>query len=269
MVTTWNGEEARLFVNGRDAADGWRSSGIDMPAFYNEVHDLFVGADNLGTARDLNGYLGCLNIYDEVLTFKQIREKYHASLPDGSCQIIVEIVSPRPGEVILPSTKLAFSVSLEGECGIDVFTVDKFSIECSNDPEFSTILYSTEIDVQDVLLYEVLKDISQGFETAMFIRIVPQKDLAKAAAGTDIGFISLAVPVAFDTTASVTNGNRKVSLPATDYTNSNVFRESSVSVYNLSGKRIKHVGQKQFKSSKGVYLVKLPHSSKARIQLKR
>lgn len=284
MVATWDGEEARIFVNGRDATDGWRSSGIDLPAFYKETTNLYIGTDNHGNVRDLNGYLGFFNVYDKVLSLKEIREKYRASLPEESCRIIIGITSPRSGELILPSTKLTFSVSMEGNCEKEDFNKEEYTIEFSNDPGFSTILYSTKVNIKDialtdvqsgisqifgsVMLSDVLSGISQNFESAMFIRISPQSSLTRRSYA-QVGITSLAVPVLYDPKISTKLKNTpQIASQAIKYAGYNLFDEQSVEVYDFCGRRIKHIGQIRSTSSTGIYIVKSQHSSKTFIRFK-
>jgi hypothetical protein len=269
MVATWDGEEARIFVNGRDATDGWRSTGIDLPAFYNKMHKLYIGSDNLGSVRDMNGYLGFLNVYDKALSLKEIREKFHASIPEGSCQIIIKISSPRPGEVILPSTKLTFSVTMEGNCETEKLNNKSYTIELSDDPEFSTILYSTKVQIQDLMLSDVLSGISQKFESAMFIRIKPLSSLPKRS-DTKINITSLAVPVVFDYKVSNLKNKIEITSQAAKHAGPKLFDEPSAEVYDLCGRPVKQkTGQTRFTSSTGIYIVKLKQSSKTFIRFKR
>ena len=85
LVGVWDGEEMRIYLDGRDATDEARTqNGGSQPAFLPEA-TLTVGARNEGDsdARHLDGEMDFVRVLDGALTDRQILKRYRKTL-DGN-----------------------------------------------------------------------------------------------------------------------------------------------------------------------------------------
>jgi hypothetical protein len=172
MVATWDGQEMRLFLNGHEATDGWRTIGIDEPAFIKDTSTLFFGAENLGGLRHFNGKIDFLKIHDKVLTLPEIRENYGESRDkvDNTCTYRIVITSPRAGEVISLSTKIGFTVVPDNGCTAATLPTI-YAVELCSDPSFEANVVSLTTDALEHTLAELLKDVEFTIQGVVFVRI--------------------------------------------------------------------------------------------------
>lgn len=136
MVATWDGTTMLVYLNGRDATDNWRTTGAQLPVLIANVRTVYVGAQDATAARHVNGKIGFVNVYNEVLSPGDVWNKFRQSAGGNICARFIEIESPRCGEVISPDTKIKFSV--RDSLGNDVTPSGKsYSVHICREPTFS------------------------------------------------------------------------------------------------------------------------------------
>ncbi len=150
MVTVWDGEEMRLYLNGQDATDPYRITGAGAEPRIDSVKDLFIGARNSG-AFDVvpyDGLIDYIRIEDKALSPEEIRERFRETFApesrDSLCWGVALPVYPRAGQVCRGRLRIETKIFNHGACTDTSFLAgflqgDTVEIEIAKDPNFETI----------------------------------------------------------------------------------------------------------------------------------
>jgi hypothetical protein len=147
MAAVWDGQKARIYLNGFDATDKWRPNGAGSQPFFNPTAILTVGARYGGKfdARHFSGSVDFIRILDTALSDAAVLQRYLDLQKDSArspaCEAKVIPIAPLPGEFCDSGCAFRFSLKAMGSCevpGKDVSMKDGDSvdIEFSDDPGF-------------------------------------------------------------------------------------------------------------------------------------
>lgn len=103
MVAVYDGADMRIFLDGKDATDGWRVQAQDAKPVLDSIARLHVGArtEESYDSRHSNGAIDFVRIHDSALSSAGIRSRFKALAVDDSragCGRMPVIVSPAPGK---------------------------------------------------------------------------------------------------------------------------------------------------------------------------
>lgn len=207
LVATFDGDEMRLFLDGHDAVDGWRTQGEALAPRIDPVATAFVGARTSGTwdSRHLDGQIDYVRIVDSAMSLREIRERYKQTLPeqDRTCKRTIHIVSPAPGEMVDGKTKLKLELVGSGSCSDPVLAIDTtfevgdgFEIQWSNNPDFTEQVQTVVISTPELEFGQLQPAGELPCRNGCYMRARPQK------AGSEATVQSLA-PVAGRVAAAV------------------------------------------------------------------
>jgi hypothetical protein len=171
MVTTWDGQRMKLFLNGVEATDEWRTIGADEPVKVNDTSTLVLGAERMSDLnRHFNGKVDFLRIYDKALTLDEIKDRYNEKNDKKECSYQIIITSPKAGEVITTETKLSFALIADKGCSLSFFP-SNFKVQIASDPEFKTIILNATTSSLENIVLLLLKGNTVPEEGVIFIRV--------------------------------------------------------------------------------------------------
>lgn len=101
----------RIYLNGKDATDGWRTQGANASPRLDTTAMLHIGARTVDSwdSRHASGAIDFVRIHDSALSGASIRSHYRELNPgahDARCGRIPVIVSPEAGQWINGKSKL-------------------------------------------------------------------------------------------------------------------------------------------------------------------
>jgi hypothetical protein len=233
MVATWDGKEMRIFLNGHDATDGWRTLGVDLPAFVKPVRPLNFGAENATAWRHFDGKIQFVKIYDAALSLPEIRDHYLASNEGQPCVNYIPLESPKCGEAIGPATRIRFSAP-ESECQGQVVPTG-YIIQFCTKPDFSENVVGFKVTMTDCLLGDLLKSASVELKGLIFLRIVADKPgFGKMASSAPAAVYaqSATLPAYMIDPATVARKSAPV------YNSKNILHDPAAIIFDCQGRKI-------------------------------
>lgn len=103
MVAVYDGSDMRVFLDGKDATDGWRVQAQSAKPVLSQIAQLHLGArtEESYDSRHSNGRIDFVRIHDSALSTSAIRARFSTLSKDDSrsrCGRMPVIVSPAPGK---------------------------------------------------------------------------------------------------------------------------------------------------------------------------
>jgi hypothetical protein len=157
MVATWDGQVMKIYLNGREAIDEWRTIGKALPSFVKDTSTLYFGSENTQGLRHFNGKIEFVRIYNKALSSTEIRDQYIKTFKTATCPKEIIIDSPKSGKVITGTTRFKFSVSDSNGCSLKG-SVSKYHIDFCTNPEFSQDVHSYECNDTDIAMKDLIKN---------------------------------------------------------------------------------------------------------------
>jgi hypothetical protein len=271
MVATWDGKEMRIFLNGHDATDGWRTNGVDLPAYVKEISTLSFGAEHLDAWRHMDGKIEFVRIHDKALSLSEIRESYLKTLAGQPCVDFIIIESPKAGEIIGPQTKISFSLPQQSDCLGSAVTYT-YTVQLSTDPEFTQNVYSFTLTTNQTTLGDLIKGMAFDLKGIVFIRVLAGKKAdalgkrAEAAPAVVLAKSAGQPAYLIDATVGIIHKDHSSSLNRTPLSGGNVV------LFDCMGRR---VPVSQYKNGlltnlkTGIYFTNTPVNGKNRLLLVR
>ncbi|MBN1980398.1 MAG: LamG domain-containing protein [Chitinivibrionales bacterium] len=147
-VFTWDGKEMRIYLNGCDVSDTWRTQGRQMTSNVPAKKALYFGIRNFDgyDERHFNGLMNFIHIYDYALPNEAVQDHYFHAMEDiDSCDVVISVKSPKFGDTITGDTRFEISIDTIGLCDSTALSMlnKKLLLVLSNDPlfEHDTIQY--------------------------------------------------------------------------------------------------------------------------------
>lgn len=103
MVAVYDGADMRIFLDGKDATDGWRVQAQEAKPVLDRLAPLHIGArtEESYDSRHSDGAIDFVRIHDSALSSAGIRSRFKTLAVDDSraeCGRMPVIVSPAPGK---------------------------------------------------------------------------------------------------------------------------------------------------------------------------
>ena len=148
MVGTWDGEKMRIYINGLDATDRWRTVGAGLIPNLQPVGDAWIGARTLepDDPRHFDGVIDFVKAADGALTPQQIHERYRDTFVpqdrDSLCRGTVIPKYPESGGACKGKLDLEFKILGHGACTDTAFVAallagDSIEIEIAKNQDFT------------------------------------------------------------------------------------------------------------------------------------
>lgn len=159
LVAVYDGQDMRLFLDGKDATDGWRVQAADAKPVFNPLATLHLGASHTGSwdTRHTFGKLDYVRIHDSAMTSRSIRESFKASAlldevpQETECGRVARLVAPETGK--WANGKTCVKVRLEHAAGCvdregraEWKKGDRIKVRFSKDPEGEDFV---EVEMRD------------------------------------------------------------------------------------------------------------------------
>jgi hypothetical protein len=197
FVAVWDGENARLYLNGLEATDPWRRNGVGSQPALDSAALLTIGARYGGAfdQRHFQGSLDFVRMLDTAMSEGQIRLRYRESMGADTganpCKPRIVPVSPQAGElcdsgcafrckVTMPSTCPDFSLDGKLRPG------DSLEVEFSAEPDFVNPFLQTKVGQADFRIGKESREKAAEFKGPCYwrARLIPKAVLAKRSAET-------------------------------------------------------------------------------------
>jgi hypothetical protein len=193
LVGTWDGERMRIYINGLEATDHWRTVGAGSLPNLQPVGDAWIGARTLESydPRHFDGVLDFVKAADGALTPQQVHGRYRDTfLPqdrDSLCRGMVIPKYPESGGACKGKLVLEFKILGHGACTDTAFVAallagDSIEIEIAKNEDFTNGLIHVVVSSANAeLAIEKLADLA-GYKGVIFWRgrILHAKDMAMA-----------------------------------------------------------------------------------------
>lgn len=103
MVAVYDGSDMRLFLDGKDATDGWRVQAANATTALNTTALLHIGASTTSSydSRHAFGKIDFVRIHDSAMSSRSIRESFRKlapESPEAKCGRHPVIVTPQSGK---------------------------------------------------------------------------------------------------------------------------------------------------------------------------
>lgn len=150
MAAVWDGQAARIYLNGLDATDTLRVDGAGKPSRIDSVLTAYVGGRSEGSydPRSFDGDIDFVRLEDRALTPEEIHARYKDTFVparrDSLCQGVVIPAYPEAGQVCQAGLRFEIKIANHGACTDPAFIAglisgDSIEIELAKDPSFDTV----------------------------------------------------------------------------------------------------------------------------------
>ena len=212
LVGTWDGDRMRIYLNGSDATDSWRTQGPEASPILGDTVDAFVGSRTSGDfdPRHLKGVLDYVKVEEGSISENEIHKRYKGSfvpeVRDSLCMGVVVPKYPEAGQLCKGKLDFEFKIINHGACTDPAFLAaflagDSVEVEISKDASFTDIILHAVVAGMSLHLDAANLPGLEGYQGALYwrVRLVHPKRgaLAKSAANTP-GDWSLARPLIVD-----------------------------------------------------------------------
>ncbi|MBW8889157.1 MAG: LamG domain-containing protein [Fibrobacteres bacterium] len=257
FVGTWDGADMRIYLNGSDATDSWRTQGPEATPFLGGEVDAYVGARTNADfdPRHLEGAIDFVKVEEGAISENEIHKRYKDSFVpedrDSLCRGVVIPKYPEAGQLCEGKVDFEFKIINHGACTDTSFLAsflagDSVEVEISKDAAFADVVLRTVVTVTSLHLDPDSIPALADYHGALYwrVRLIHAKPaaLAKASASTPDEW-SLSRPLVLDMPAVGLMRPRAPSLrPVLFRSGSGFFVAGTASsaapvLFNLAGKR--------------------------------
>lgn len=152
LIGVWDGTDMRIYLNGANATDKWRTQGQESAPNIDSVVGVYAGAgfDAPTNNTYLDGIVDYVKVEDGALSDLEIRKRYRNSFEpqvrDSLCISVINPNYPEAGQLCKGKLDLDFKVTGHGACTDTSFTPkvatgDSAEVEISKDPSFTDLSF--------------------------------------------------------------------------------------------------------------------------------
>jgi hypothetical protein len=247
----------RIYLNGMDATDIWRTQGLSAEPLLGSTVDAYVGSRTSSNfdPRHLDGTLDYVKVEDGALSENEIRKRYNDNfvpqVRDSLCMGVIIPKYPEAGQLFKGKLDLDFKITNHGACTDPAFLAgllagDSVEIEIAKNASFTDLVFHAVVAF--TTLHLEAKDLSglAGYKGTLYWRVrlihAKQAGLAKSAAAIPNEW-SLSRPLVLDMSDAGTIRINQPSLkPVLIQAQTGLFiagneTSSPPVLFNLAGKR--------------------------------
>ena len=233
FVATFDGTQMKVYLDGFDATDTWRTNGSGLSAFIKDTSTIFFGTENLNALRHFNGKIDFVKIYDKALSESEVRNNFINTLDGNACVNSIIVEYPKAGDVITGSTTFKFSIPSDNPCSTSINT-RKWYVQFCSDPSFTDSIRSFECDSSGYSMQQLLNGAKFDSNGIYFFRIIADTSKSSHGSNSDNSLSIQSAPIPAYLIATSTK-IKKAATISLKKTNSISGQEA---IYDICGRKV-------------------------------